>query len=119
MSPKSDKGVRNFLGYDFIEECLSIFNTLKEKLTSTPVIITPNWSLSFELMCDASDYTERAVLGQHKNKIIHVIYYSSKTLNDAQLIYATPIRYFSFWFFFSIFFFFATKNELLAVVVYL
>lgn len=27
-----------------------------KRLTSTPVVITPNWNLSFELMCNASNY---------------------------------------------------------------
>ncbi|KAM2886412.1 hypothetical protein COP2_013485 [Malus domestica] len=49
-------------------------------------------------MCDASDYAIGAVLGQRKNKQPHVIYYASRTLNDAQLNYST------------------TEKELLAVV---
>ncbi|CAL9000786.1 unnamed protein product [Prunus brigantina] len=47
------------------------------------------WSLPFELMCDASDYAIGAVLGQRVNKLAHVIYYASRTLNDAQLNYST------------------------------
>ncbi|KAM2411779.1 hypothetical protein ACFXTH_030097 [Malus domestica] len=58
-------------------------------LTSAPIIIPPDWSLPFELMCDASDYAIGAVLGQRKNKKPHVIYYASRTLNDAQLNYST------------------------------
>jgi hypothetical protein len=49
-------------------------------------------------MCDASDYAIGAVLGQRIDKVPHVIYYASRTLNDAQLNYST------------------TKKELLAVV---
>ena len=49
-------------------------------------------------MCDASDYAVGAVLGQRKNGKVHAIYYASKTLNDAQVNYAT------------------TEKELLAVV---
>jgi hypothetical protein len=49
-------------------------------------------------MCDASDYVIGAVLGQTKDKKHHAITYASKTLNGAQLNYAT------------------TKKELLAVV---
>ncbi len=36
-------------------------------------------------MCDASDYAIGAALGQRKNKVLHVIYYASRTLTDAQL----------------------------------
>ena len=40
-------------------------------------------------MCDASDYAVGAVLGQRKEGKVHAIYYASKTLNDAQINYAT------------------------------
>jgi hypothetical protein len=40
-------------------------------------------------MCDASDYAVGVVLGQRKEGRVHVIYYTSKTLNEAQLNYAT------------------------------
>ena len=40
-------------------------------------------------MCDASDYAIGAVLGQRKDKKSHVIYYASKTLNEAQMNYFT------------------------------
>ncbi|GKB90430.1 reverse transcriptase domain-containing protein [Tanacetum coccineum] len=36
---------------------------LKENLTCAPVIISPNWNLPFELVCDASDFVVRAILG--------------------------------------------------------
>ena len=49
----------------------------------------PNWTLPFEIMCDASDYTIGAILGQRRNKKSHVIYYASKTLNEAQMNYST------------------------------
>jgi hypothetical protein len=49
-------------------------------------------------LCDASDIAVGAVLGQRKDKLLHVIYYASHVLNPAQLNYAT------------------TEKELLAVV---
>ena len=49
----------------------------------------PDWSLPFEIMCDASDYAMGAVLGQRKDKKPYVIYYASKTLNSAQMNYTT------------------------------
>ncbi|XP_070008517.1 uncharacterized protein [Nicotiana sylvestris] len=39
----------------FNEECMIAFELLKYKLTTTPIITAPNWSLPFELMCDVSD----------------------------------------------------------------
>ncbi|CAN6586193.1 unnamed protein product [Malus baccata var. baccata] len=84
--------------FEFTKECTASFNQLKELLTTAPIIVPPDWSLPFELMCDASDYALGAVLGQRKDKRPHVIYYASRTLNDAQLNYST------------------TEKELLAVV---
>ena len=49
-------------------------------------------------MCDASDYAVGVVLEQRKDKKPYVIYYASKTLNNAQMNYTT------------------TKKELLVVV---
>ncbi|CAN6720979.1 unnamed protein product [Malus baccata var. baccata] len=86
------------VAFEFTKECTASFNQLKELLTTAPIIVPPDWSLPFELMCDASDYALGAVLGQRKDKKPHVIYYASRTLNDAQLNYST------------------TEKELLAVV---
>ena len=40
-------------------------------------------------MCDASDFALGVVLGQRRNKVFHVVYYASKTLNAAQVNYST------------------------------
>src|SRR4051812_12586710 len=71
--------------FDFNEDCMRAFNTLKEKLIFAPIVVAPDWSLPFEIMCDSSNLTIGAVLGQLKNKVFHVIYYASRTLNSAQL----------------------------------
>lgn len=84
--------------FDFSDTCLKAFNCLKEKLISAPVVVAPDWSLPFEIMCDASDTAVGAVLGQRKNKVFYTIYYASRTLDDAQRNYTT------------------TEKELLAVV---
>ena len=62
---------------------------IKEKLVSAPIVIVSDWSKPSEIMYDASDYAVRAILGQRKEKIFKAIYYSSRTLNDAQLNYTT------------------------------
>ncbi|XP_073153332.1 uncharacterized protein [Henckelia pumila] len=74
------------------------FEVLRERLVTAPVLTSPNWDLPFEVMCDASDSVVGAVLGQRIDKVFRTIYYASKTLNEAQLNYAT------------------TEKELLAVV---
>ncbi|GJU98365.1 reverse transcriptase domain-containing protein [Tanacetum coccineum] len=67
-------------------------------MTEAPILITPDWDLPFELMCDASDFAIGAVLGQRKNKHFQPIHYASKTMTEAQAHYTT------------------TEKELLAVV---
>ncbi|KAI5347452.1 hypothetical protein L3X38_015331 [Prunus dulcis] len=56
-------------------------------LTSTPIMQPPDWSIPFEVMCDASDGAIGAVLGQRKDKKPVVICYATKTLNSAQKNY--------------------------------
>ncbi|XP_039685657.1 uncharacterized protein [Medicago truncatula] len=82
----------------FNEQCLESFQQLKHALISAPIMQPPDQSQPFEIMCDASDYAVGAVLGQRKDKKLHVIYYASKTLDEAQINYAT------------------TEKELLAIV---
>ena len=111
--PKSVKDVRSFLGhvrfyqrfnegfnaisrplchllsldvpFEWTSQCQEAFDKLKGLLTTAPIIRSPDWSLPFELMCDASDHAVGAILGQRVDKKPYVIYYASKTLNDAQM----------------------------------
>ena len=118
--PSSVKGIRSFLGhtgfyrrfikdfsqiakllsnllvqgipFEFDSQCLHAFSVLKDKLISAPIVVAPDWSFPYELMCDASDFAIGAMLGQKREKIFQVIYYASRTLNDAQLNYATTVK---------------------------
>ncbi|GJV40353.1 reverse transcriptase domain-containing protein [Tanacetum coccineum] len=95
--PTNIKGIRSFLGhagfyrrfikdfskiarpltkllekdtpFEFDDECQKAFELLKEKLTCAPVIVSPNWNLPFELMCDANDFTVGTVLADHLSRI--------------------------------------------------
>ena len=67
----------------FDESCLKEFGELKENLVSAPIIISPDWIKSFEVICDASGVALSVVLGQRKSKIIQPIFYASKALNEA------------------------------------
>ncbi|KAL1567124.1 hypothetical protein AAHA92_02640 [Salvia divinorum] len=62
---------------------------LKEKLVTAPIIRSPNWNLPFKIMCDSSDLAVGAVLGQKIDGKSYVIFYASKTLNQAQRNYDT------------------------------
>ncbi|RVW62068.1 Retrovirus-related Pol polyprotein from transposon 17.6 [Vitis vinifera] len=116
-SPTIVKGVRQFLGHvgfyrrfikDFSklskplceilakdakfvwdERCQKSFDQLKQFLTTAPIVRAPNWQLPFEVMCDANDFAIGAVLGQREDGKPYVIYYASKTLNEAQRNYTT------------------------------
>ena len=69
--------------FQITDDCLHAFNCLKEKLIQAPIVSAPMWNLPFEIMCDASDDTLGAVLGQRIDKKFHTIYYASRTMNDA------------------------------------
>ncbi|GJZ01866.1 reverse transcriptase domain-containing protein [Tanacetum coccineum] len=73
--------------FEFNDERQNAFKILKEKLTCALVIVSPNRSLPFELMCDASDFAVGAILGQKEGRNFHPIYFASKTLNAAQQNY--------------------------------
>ncbi|GKD67856.1 reverse transcriptase domain-containing protein, partial [Tanacetum coccineum] len=94
--PTTVKGIRSFLGH--AEECIQAFQTLKKKLTESPILIDPDWDHPFELMCDASDYAIGSVLGQRIEKHFRPIHYASKTMTEAESNYTT------------------TEKEMLAVV---
>ncbi|KAJ9552912.1 hypothetical protein OSB04_016957 [Centaurea solstitialis] len=124
--PTTVKGIRSFLGHAgfyrrfikdfskitkplctllqqdqefiFSQECREAFEKLKKALVTAPIVTTPDWTLPFEVMCDASEWAIGAVLGQRKDKVFHPIYYASKTLIEAQINYTV------------------TEKELLAVV---
>jgi len=90
---KIAKPLSNLLVVDvlfvFDTDCLHAFETLKANLTSAPIIAPLDWDLPFELICDTSDFAIGAVLAQRHGKLIHVIYYASRVLNDAQKNYTT------------------------------
>ena len=71
----------------FDKSCLKAFGELKEKLVSAPIIIFPNWSKPFEVMCHASGVALGVVLGQIRGKILHPIFYESKSLHESQKNY--------------------------------
>nr|GFC65942.1 reverse transcriptase domain-containing protein [Tanacetum cinerariifolium] len=82
----------------FSKECVEAFQTLKRTVTKAHILIAPDWDMSFELMCDASDFAIGVVLGQRQEKYFRPIHYASKTMTEAEFNYTT------------------TKKEMLVVV---
>ncbi|KAJ1701516.1 hypothetical protein LUZ63_001295 [Rhynchospora breviuscula] len=76
----------------------NVKDALKKALVTAPILQPPDWSMPFELMCDASDYAVGAVFGQRRDKKPVAIYYASKVLDPAQMNYTT------------------TEKELLAII---
>jgi len=73
------------------------FETLKAKISETPILRGPNWKLPFHISTDALDTALGAVLGQN-DLIPYAIYYTSKNLTPTELNYTV------------------TENEFLVVV---
>ncbi|XP_073138521.1 uncharacterized protein [Henckelia pumila] len=57
--------------FEFGEKCKEAFDKLKNMLTTAPIIKPPDWTLPFQIMCDASNYVVGAVLGQRIDKKSH------------------------------------------------
>ena len=84
IPPTTVKGIRGFLGhakfyrrfiqdfskiarplcklvekdvqFEFDEACSSSFENIKAKLVTTSIMVTPDWSKEFKIMCDDGDY---------------------------------------------------------------
>ena len=59
--------------FEWTANCQKSFETIINLLTSAPIMQSLDWSLPFELMCDASDYVVGAVFGQRKEVKPYVI----------------------------------------------
>ena len=61
-------------------------NNLKKALISAPIIQPPDWSLPFEIMCDASDYDVGQFWDKQKIKSIMQLLMLAKLWHDLNLI---------------------------------
>jgi hypothetical protein len=116
-TPKTQKDIRSFLGlagyyrkfivdfsaiarpltdllkkeneWKWLEQEQASFDLLKFKLTNTPLLQYPDFNKPFILTTDASGYAIGAILSQGKLGQDKPIAYASRTLNKAELNYAT------------------------------
>lgn len=70
------------------QEQTAAFLTLKERLTSAPILAVPDFNEPFCLQTDASKHGLGAVLTQVQNGGEVIIAYASRTLNKAELNYS-------------------------------
>lgn len=82
-------------------ECETAFQTMKERLTTSPILAYPQIGVPFVLDTDASNYGIGAVLSQEKEGKEVVVAYASRTLSKVEQNYCV------------------TRRELLAIVVFL
>ncbi|PNF18384.1 hypothetical protein B7P43_G12483 [Cryptotermes secundus] len=75
--------------WNWTEKEQTSFDLLKIKLTNTPLLQYPDFSKPFILTTDASGYAIGAILSQGKLGQDKPIAYASRTLNKAELNYAT------------------------------
>jgi hypothetical protein len=115
LTPSSQKKVRGFLGYASyyrrsIEKNSQIarplialliksfeflwkniyqhaLNELKTKVSKTPILRGPDWSLSFHISTDASNIAIGFVLGKQEGMDTYTIYYVNKNLTRITKLY--------------------------------
>lgn len=74
------------------ESAQKAFDTLKQRMISSPVLAAPNYDDPWIIETDASDYGIGAVLKQRQNSVERVIAYFSKKLSPAQRKYTVNER---------------------------
>jgi hypothetical protein len=73
--------------------CEEAFISLKEKLSTAPVLVPPNWDLPFHVYVDASNIALGCVLSQKDTRNLdHPIYFASRQLIAAEKNYTTTER---------------------------
>ena len=86
--------------FSWTEEAQDAFETLKTRLTPTPILAFPCLQQPFILYTDASQFAMGAVLAQVQDDLEKAICYASKALSKSQTKYS------------------ATRRELLAIVTF-
>jgi hypothetical protein len=71
--------------FHWIEEAEKIFMLLKENITGQPVLVLPDFSKTFQVRCDASEFMIGAFLSQDNRPVA----YFSEKLNETKMKYST------------------------------
>lgn len=75
------------------DECSEAFQSLKKKLTSSPILVAPNWEKEFRCHIDAMQYSVGGTLTQlDQEGQERVVAYYSRRLNEAEESYVSNDR---------------------------
>uniref|UniRef100_A0A2N9J7F6 Integrase catalytic domain-containing protein n=1 Tax=Fagus sylvatica TaxID=28930 RepID=A0A2N9J7F6_FAGSY len=74
------------------QSCEVAFKKLVQLLTSAPIMQAPDWSLPFEIMCDASDYAEFNLQIKDKKGVENVVADHLSRLTFEEVKEEIPIR---------------------------
>ena len=89
MAPLTDL-VSPKVQFIWTDQCSEALDKLKRILTSSPVLVTPDYTKEFKLYVDSSDVGSGAALMQEDdNQLEHPVSYFSKKLNKHQRNYST------------------------------
>ena len=76
------------IAFHWTKETQQSFNSLKQKLTSSPVLMMPDQTWPFQIECDTSKYASGAILTQQDNNgDRHPVVFLSKTFNETEWNY--------------------------------
>jgi hypothetical protein len=76
--------------FQWTYECDKAFETLKEKLITTLILIFPDWEKEFHIHVDSSGISLGAILTQPGDGAMdHPIYFASRKLSQAECNYTT------------------------------
>jgi hypothetical protein len=79
--------------FQWTEECQQIFDTLKQKMVTTPILAFPDWSKEFNVHVDASSIALGVVLAQlGAGDIDHPIDFARRNLSTFEMNYTTTKR---------------------------
>jgi hypothetical protein len=88
-----EKLLKKYEAFSWKLECDQAFDTLKEKLSTSPILVYPNWQVEFHVHIDASRISLGAILVQPgEGNLDHPIYFASRKLSQAERNYTTTER---------------------------
>ncbi|VFQ97220.1 unnamed protein product [Cuscuta campestris] len=74
--------------FEWTQECQEAFEELKTYLTNPPVLSEPEPIDVLVVYLAIPDYEVSTVIMREEGGVLHPVYYVSKTLRDAELIYS-------------------------------